>query len=77
MLTFCQAQTVEMETLEWIVEAKRQCRMIGRVHSWHWAVNKGVDSDLFPSLEGQLLLLETMLEPSDSTVLILHPRFST
>ena len=51
--------------------------MIGRVHSWHWAVNEGVNLDQFPALEGQLLLLDTMLEPSDSTVLILYPHFLT
>ena len=32
---------------------------------------------MFPALEGQLLLLETTLEPSDSIALILHPQFST
>ena len=50
--------------------------MIGRVHGWHWP-DEGVDSDLFPGLEGQLLLLEMTLEPSDCTALILHPHFST
>ena len=50
--------------------------MIGRAHGWHWAVNKGVDSDQFPTLEGQLLLSDTSLEPSDSNVLILHPHFT-
>ena len=40
-------------------------------------LRKGVDSDLFPALEGQSLLSEKMLEPSDSTVIILHPHFST
>ena len=74
---FSTAQTIGMETLEWIVEAKRQCRMIGRRHGWHWAINKGVDSNLFPALEGQSLLSETTLEPSNSTALILHPCFST
>ena len=74
---FAMAQTIGMETLEWIVEAKRQCGMIGKIHSWHWTINEGVGSDLFPTLEGQLLLSEMMLEPSNSTALILHPRFST
>ena len=49
---FTTAQTIGMETLEWIVEAKKQCGMIGRVHSWYWAVDKGVNSDQFPTLEG-------------------------
>ena len=74
---FTLAQTIGMETLEWIVEAKKRCRMIGRAHSWHWAVNKRVDSDQFPTLEGQSLLSDTTLEPSDSHALILHPCFST
>ena len=66
-----------METLEWIVEAKKRCGMIGRTHGWHWAVNEEVDSDQFPALEGQSLLSDTVLEPSDSKALILHPWFST
>ena len=49
---------------------------VGRTHGWHWAVHEGVDLDLFPALESQSLLLEMTLEPSNSTVLILHPRFS-
>ena len=74
---FTTAQTIRMETLEWIVEAKRRCAMIGRVHGWHWVVDERVDSDQFPALEGQLLLSDTTLEPSDSNVLILHPHLST
>ena len=66
-----------METLEWIAEAKKWCGITGRVHSWHWAVNEGVDSDQFPALEGQSLLSDTTLEPSDSNELILHPCLST
>ena len=53
---FATAETIGMETLKWIVEAKRWCGMTGRVHGWHWAVNEGVDSDQFPTLEGQSLL---------------------
>ena len=75
---FTTAQTIGMETLEWIAEAKRRCAIIERVHGWHWVVDKRVDSsDQFPALEGQLLLLDTTLEPSDSNALILHPHLST
>ena len=74
---FAMAQTIGMETLEWIAEAKKWCGMIGRVHGWHWAVNEGVDSDQFPALEGQSLLSNTVLEPGDSNALILHPHLST
>ena len=45
--------------------------------SWHWVVDERVDSDQFPALEGQLLLLDTTLEPSNSNALILHLCFST
>ena len=51
--------------------------MIGRVHGCYWADSEGVDSDQFPALEGQSLLLDTTLEPSDSNALILPPHFST
>ena len=74
---FRMVQTIGMESLEWIAEAKRWCGMIGRAHSWHWVVNEGVDSDQFPALEGQSLLLNTELELSDLNVLILHPRLWT
>ena len=74
---FAMVQTIGMETLEWIVEAKRQCAIIGRVYSWHWVIDKRVDSDQFLALEGQLLLSDTVLEPSNSNALILHPHFST
>jgi hypothetical protein len=74
---FTMAQTIRMETLEWIVEAKRRCAMIGRVRGWHWVVDEGVDLNQFPTLEGQLLLLDTTLEPSNSDALILHPHLST
>ena len=68
---FAITQTIRMETLEWIAEATRWCAMIGRAHSWHWVVDKRVDSDQFPVLEGQLLLSDTGLEPSDFNALIL------
>ena len=66
-----------MEALEWIAEAKKQCGILGRVHSWLWSVDEEVDSDLFPALEGQLSLSDAALVPNNSTALILHPRLST
>ena len=62
-----------MEALEWIAEAKKRCGILGRAHGWHWSVDEEVDSDLFPTLEGQLLLSETMLVPDNSNALFLHP----
>ena len=66
-----------MEALEWIAEAKKRCGILGRAHGWHWSVDKEVDSDLFPALEGQLSLPDAMLVPNNSNALILHPCFST
>ena len=66
-----------MEALEWIVEAKKRCGILGRAHGWHWSVDEEVDSDLFPALEGQLLLSDTALIPNSSNALILHPRLLT
>ena len=74
---FAAAQGIGMEALEWIVEAKKQCGILGRVHGWHWSVDKEVDWDLFSALEGQLSLSDTTLVPNNSNALILHPRFST
>jgi hypothetical protein len=74
---FAMVQTIRIETMEWIAEAKRQCAMMGRVHRWHWVVDERVNSDQFPALEGQLLLLDTALEPSNSNALIFHPCCST
>ena len=50
---FTIVQTIGMETLEWIAEAKRQCAIIGRAHGWHWIVDERVNSDQYPALEGQ------------------------
>ena len=66
-----------MEALEWIVEAKKRCGILGRAHSWHWSVDEEVDLDLFPTLEGQLSLSDTALIPDNSNALILHPHLST
>ena len=74
---FTTAQGIGMEALEWIAEAKKRCGILGMAHGWHWSVDEGVDSDLFPALEGQLSLLDTTLIPNNSNALILHPRFST
>ena len=74
---FATAQSIGMEALKWIAEAKKRCGILGRAHGWHWSVDKEVDSDLFPALEGQLSLSDTGLIPNNSNTLILHPRFST
>ena len=74
---FSMAQNIGMETLEWIAEAKKWCGIIGRMHSWHWPVDEGVDSDQFPTLEGQSLLSDTTLVPNNSNPLTLHPHLST
>ena len=50
---------------------------IGKAHSWHWSVGEEVDSDVFPTLEGQLSLSNTVLVPDNSNALILYPHFST
>jgi hypothetical protein len=74
---FAMAQNIGMETLELIVEAKKRCGIIGRMHGWHWPVDEGVDSDQFPALEGQSLLSDTVLIPNNSNMLTLYPRLST
>ena len=74
---FTTVQGIGMEALEWIVEAKKRCEILGRTHSWHWPVDEEVDSDQFPALEGQSLLSDTTLVPDNSNVLVLHPRLST
>ena len=33
---FKMAQSVGLEALEWIGEAKRHCKSIGGCHGWHW-----------------------------------------
>jgi hypothetical protein len=71
------AQGIGMETLEWIAEAKKRCKILGRAHGWHWPVDEEVDSDQFPALEGQSLLSDTALIPNNSNTLILHPHLST
>ena len=63
-----------MEALEWLAEAKKRCGILGRAHGWHGSVDEEVDSDLFPALEGQLLLPDAALIPNHSNALILHPR---
>ena len=63
---FATVQGIGMEALEWIAEAKKRCGILGRTHGWHWSVDKEVDLDLFPTLEGQLLLSDTVLVPNNS-----------
>ena len=77
MSTFATVQNIGMETLEWIVEAKKRCGILGRTHGWHWSVDEEVYSNLFPALEGQLLLSDIALVPDNSNALILHPCLST
>jgi hypothetical protein len=74
---FAPAQDIGKEALEWIAEAKKRCGILGRAHGWHWSVDEEVDSNLFPALEGQLLLSDAALVPDNSNALILHPRLST
>ena len=52
------------------------CSLLGWSHGWNWNSEEHLDSDRFPLLEGQLLISEPALEPSDSNTLILHPRYS-
>jgi hypothetical protein len=51
------------------------CGLFGRSHGWTWDGEEHLDSDCFPLLEGELLILEPALEPSDSNALILHPHY--
>ena len=62
-----------MEALEWIVEAKKRCGILGRAHGWHWSVDEEVVSDIFPALEGQLSLQDASLVPNNSNALTLPP----
>jgi hypothetical protein len=73
---FNMAQVIGVEMVEWIAEAKKQCGLLGRSHGWNWNGEECLDSDRFPLLEGQLLISEPALEPSNSNALILHPRYS-
>src|SRR5882762_11371612 len=73
---FNMAQAIGVETVEWIAEAKKRCGLLGRSHGWNWNGEERLDSDRFPLLEGQLLISEPALKPSDSNALILHPRYS-
>ena len=74
---FTMTQTIRIEILESIVEAKWWCGILGRVHSWHWAIHKRINLDWFPALSGQPLLLSTASEPSNSNTIILHPHLLT
>jgi len=72
---FNMAQAIGVETVEWIAEAKKRCGLLGRSHGWNWNGEECLDSDRFPLLEGQLLISEPALEPSNSNTLILHPHY--
>ena len=58
---FAMAQTIRIETLQWIAEAKRKCAMIGRAHGWHWVVDKRVDSDQLVLPQSQLMFFEKIV----------------
>jgi hypothetical protein len=73
---FAMAQSIGLETLEWIAEAERCCNLLGRSHGWTWNEADDADSDRFPLLENQLLLSGAALEPNDSNALIIHLRYS-
>jgi len=70
---FNMAWAIGVETVEWIAEAKKQCGLLGRSHGWNWNGEECLDSNRFPLLEGQPLIAEPALEPSNSNTLILHP----
>ena len=72
---FNMAQAIGVETVEWIAEAKKRCGSLRWSHGWNWSGEERLDSDRFPLLEGQLLISEPTLEPSDSNALILHPHY--
>jgi hypothetical protein len=69
-------QVIGVETVEWIAEAKKCCGLLGRSHGWNWNGEERLDSDRFPLLDGQLLISESAVKPSDSNALILHPHYS-
>jgi hypothetical protein len=73
---FNMAQAIGVETVEWIAEEKKHCRILGRMNGWNWNDEGHSDSNQFPLLEGQLLNPESSLNPTNSNTLILHPRSS-
>jgi hypothetical protein len=50
---FASAQSIGLEMLEWIAEARRHCELLGRSHSWKWNEGDTIDTDHFPLLENQ------------------------
>jgi len=71
---FNMAQAIGVEMVEWIAEAKQHCGILGRMNGWNW--NECSASNQFPLLEGHLLNPESNFNPTNSNVLILHPRYS-
>ena len=64
-------QTVGLEAIEWIEEARRHCAMLGDAHGWHWAIPKVVDYPLvsnLPLLEGQGLIMAGLDVTLDSDI---------
>jgi hypothetical protein len=45
------AQAIGIEMVEWIVEAKKHCRLLRGSRSWKWNGEDSVDSNRFPLLE--------------------------
>jgi len=74
---FTMAQSIGLETLKWIGEAKRHCELLRRSHGWRWDEGDSIDSNQFPLLENQFLLSGSALEPNNSNALILHLRYSS
>jgi len=83
------AQKIGKDALEWVIEAKRRCEVLGENHGWNWSMEKFEPTDL-PLLEGGGLIqdgtnLDISLPPappnspvaSDENAMILHPTLST
>ena len=83
------AQKIGKDALEWVIEAKRWCKVLGENHRWNWSIEKFKPTDL-PLLEGAGLIQDSTnlnidLPPtppsspvaSDENAMILHPTLST
>jgi hypothetical protein len=73
---FNMAQAIGVEMVECIAEAKKRCGLLRRLHSCNWNGEEHLDFDRFPLLEGQPLISEPTLKPSNSNTFILHPHYS-
>jgi hypothetical protein len=76
---FAMAQSIGLETLEWIAEAKRRCTLAGDGHGWHWQDSRG--ELVVSGSQDSCVAEDRMIEEADATgneqALILHPRYST